>query len=126
MLAHLCIVYCTHEVRCCSAGSYAASTVHVEDVASLYVLAVKHGKAGSLYHGTNGSATGRQIAEAIASKQGSEAKSAPSEEAQQLYGPVLALFFTMTNLNDSKKARSELQWQPKLDIFLDSVAGKVQ
>ena len=106
------------------AGSHETVNVHVEDAGSLYVLALQHAKAGSIYHCANGTASGKQIAEAIAVKHSLGVHSISADEASQLYGPFLAQVFNMNNLIASNKARTELNWQPKYDLFLQYVAGK--
>ena len=102
--------------------------MHVEDVAALYLLAVKHAKAGSIYHAASGQATGKQIAKAIASKHNLEARRVSRAESDEMYGQVLGIFFfSLQNLNDSHRAISELGWQPRSNssLFLDSLACKV-
>ena len=107
-------------------GTNETSCVHVADAAQLYLQALQHATAGSLYHGASGFATNKQIAEAIAAKHSLGIKSISTSEAAELYGDVLALFFSLNIVTDSTKAEREMQWRPKHDSahFLDCVAGR--
>ena len=114
-------------ILCCTAaGRNEASTVHISDAAQAYVLAIQHATPGSIYHTASGSATGEQIAAAIATKHQLKVTSIPRAEADELYGPILGIFFAMNNVNDSSKAQRELGWRPRVHNFLDSLAGKGQ
>ena len=109
------------------AGEYAASVVHAEDAAQLYLQALQHAKAGQVYHCTDGSATGQEIAQAIAAKHKLPVKSISKAESEAIWGPVLSLFFTMASLDGSSKARKELAWRPRHEPaeFLQAVAGQL-
>ena len=117
----------SYRSACHHAGANLLPNLYVDDAAQAYVLAMKHATPGGIYHAAGGSATNRQIAEAIAEKHGFKTQSLTKAEAEQVYGPFLSFFFAKTNRPDCSKAKAELHWQPKYDSshFLKCVAGKV-
>lgn len=73
-------------------GENRVSTVHVDDLGRLYLLAAEKAPAGSLFHGTNGQAVKlREIAEVVALAAGVPGKvqSWPLEEARKVVGPFV-------------------------------------
>ena len=108
------------------AGENRFSSVHVEDAATAFVLALRHAPAGSLYHLSDGfDASARQIAEAVASNLGLSANSVTREGALEIFGPSLTTFFEMNNRLNPQKAISELGWKPeeRMNILEDIASG---
>lgn len=96
-------------------GDYQYSTVHVDDVARLYVLALEKGQAGALYHAVSESGiTIKAIAEAIAHLLGCGMKAMSQEEATQQWGLLLTTFFSINNQVSGTRAAADLGWQPEI------------
>ncbi len=91
------------------------SNVHIEDLADLYVLALEHAKAGSLYYAENGASTIKDLAEKISERYSLQpARSVTVQEAVDTFGPAGGYFgFASNSLCSSDKARTELQWKPQ-------------
>ena len=82
---------------------------NVESEAELYLLALQHAPAGTLFHATDGSSYRvREIAEAA----GATAESWPLEEARKTLG-AYADALVLDQLVSSEKARSTLGWLPE-------------
>lgn len=99
------------------------SSVHVEDLADLYVKALEKGVAGALYHCVSGELNYRSMAEGIARHLGIGTRSITVEEAMQVWdrftGPIV---FSSCSRTISPRARAELGWIPRedrLDILED-------
>jgi nucleoside-diphosphate-sugar epimerase len=91
--------------------------VHVEDLAELYLLALQHAPAGTLFHATDGSSYRvREIAEAA----GATAESWPLEEARKTLG-AYADALALDQLVSSEKARGTLGWQPGATSVLEDL-----
>lgn len=91
------------------------STVHVEDLAELYVLALTKAPAGSLYIGADGPAYRvKEIAEAASfgADAGGRTQSWPLDEARQKLGPF-ADALVLDQQASGKKAQRELGWKPR-------------
>lgn len=67
------------------------SSVHVEDLADLYLLALEKGVPGALYHSASGELNWRMIAETIAAELGVPTRSITFEEAAALWDRFTAL-----------------------------------
>jgi nucleoside-diphosphate-sugar epimerase len=94
-------------------GANRTSSVHVEDAANAYLLALENAPPGSLYHLSDGlDATGKQIAEAIGQNLGVPAQGVTLEEAQAVFGAGLAEFFRMNSRISATRIREELGWSP--------------
>ncbi|KAK9797803.1 hypothetical protein WJX73_008927 [Symbiochloris irregularis] len=106
-------------------GNYQQSSVHVEDAAAAYVLALQHTGCGDTFHIGHGKASGRELVAAIAAKLDISTASVSMEKAAELYGPLLAKRLSTTMVVNSSKARRQLHWEPKhpADAFLKCVAG---
>lgn len=110
-------------------------TVHVEDLANLYVLAVEQAPAGSLFHGTNDKPVKlREIAEFVAQAAGVPGKvqSWPIEEARKVVGPLVD-GFVLNQKVVAPQTQKTLGWTAKAP-FIDqdilkktkAVAGQAQ
>ena len=88
------------------------SSVHVDDLAELFVLAVARGRAGSLYHCVGGETTFRAMAEVIAARIGVGTRSVTVEEAQEIWDKFSgATVFASCSRLRAPVARAELGWQ---------------
>lgn len=101
--------------RYIGAGENIWSTVHIDDVASLYLLALESAGAGSYFFVENGEASLKSIVESIARLLGS--RQAPAswsiDEAVAAWGPQAAWFSLGGNSRVSaEKARKLLGWRP--------------
>jgi nucleoside-diphosphate-sugar epimerase len=102
------------EVHCVGDGQNQWTTVHVNDLAKLYLLAVEKAKPGSLYNATHGpSVKQRQVVEAIFKAAGIPQKVKPLsiEEALKAIGGFAA-GLALDQQVDSSKAKRELGWAP--------------
>lgn len=96
-------------------GENVWSTVHVDDVASAYLLALEGARAGSFFYLENGEASLKSIVQSIARLLGS--KQAPQgwsiDEAVAAWGPQAAWFSLGGNSRvNADKARKLLGWKP--------------
>jgi nucleoside-diphosphate-sugar epimerase len=96
-------------------GENVWSTVHVDDVASAYLLALEGARAGSFFYVENGEASLKSIVQSIARLVGS--KQAPQgwsiDEAIAAWGPQAAWFSLGGNSRvNADKARKLLGWKP--------------
>ncbi len=68
------------------------STVHVDDLANLYVLALKQASKGSLFNAATGEVSAKALAEAVSHSAGlgSKTESWTMEQASEIWGPVVA------------------------------------
>ncbi|NJO51313.1 MAG: NAD-dependent epimerase/dehydratase family protein [Leptolyngbyaceae cyanobacterium RM2_2_4] len=109
-------------VRYIGRGENIWSTVHIEDVASAYMLALEKAPAGSFFFLENGESSFREIAETIQNKLGfgGTAQSWTVEAAVQEWGQEGAHFaFGSNSRIRSEKARSILGWTPKHSSVID-------
>jgi nucleoside-diphosphate-sugar epimerase len=94
--------------------------VHVDDLADLYVLALR-AAPGSLYFAANGQSIAvRDVAQKAAGSARVEA--IPIEEARKTMGP-LADAMTLDQLVSARKAVTELGWAPKAPQVLEELAS---
>lgn len=92
------------------------STVHIEDVADLYLLALERAPAGSFFYVENGEASFRAMVEAISRMLGfgGRAEGWPVDEAIAAWGEQRALFSLGSNSRvRARRARRELGWSPR-------------
>ena len=94
------------------------SSVHAEDLADAFRLALEKGEAGSVYHAVSGEAPNRWIAEMVARVMGCETKSITMDEAIDLWGR----FSTLVVMGVCSRSRSPkmraLGWRPtRLDMM---------
>ena len=113
--------------RYVGAGENIWSTVHIDDVAAAYLLALDAARAGSFFFIENGEASLKSIVESIARLLGG--KRAPEswgiDEAVAEWGPQAAWFSLGGNSRVSaEKARRMLGWKPAgADLFHEIEQG---
>jgi nucleoside-diphosphate-sugar epimerase len=88
------------------------SSVHVDDLAELFVLALSRGQVGGLYHCVRGEASFRAMAQAVAGRLGVGTRSVSVEEAQTIWDKFSgATVFASCSRLRAPIARAELGWQ---------------
>ncbi len=113
--------------RYVGAGENIWSTVHIEDVASAYLLALEGARAGSFFFIENGEASLKSIVASIARLLGG--KHVPAgwsiDEAIAEWGPMATWFSLGGNSRVSAdKARKMLGWKPRgADLFHEIEKG---
>lgn len=104
-----------------SSGAQSWSNVHVEDLADLYILALKKAKPGSCFFAENGLASFKEIAVAIHEKlhfSGTPVSLTPSE-ASSCWGEMMATIALGSDCRlNADKARLFLDWKPQHSSFL--------
>ena len=98
------------------------SSVHVDDLAKLFSLALERGRAGALYHCVAAEASFRSMAETIARALGVGTRSVTVEEAQQIWDKFSGTtVFSSCSRIRSPIARAELGWEqtPELSDILE-------
>lgn len=104
------------------------STVHVEDVADLYLLALEKAPAGSFYFVESGEAAFRDIASAIGVSLGLGPRTEPwpIEEAVAAWGESKARYTMASNSRvRAGMARAELGWSPtRPSVIADIGSGR--
>lgn len=115
-------------VRFVGKGVNIWSNVHIEDVTELYLLALLHGAAGSMYFVENGEASYAQIGAAIARRLGlGEAQSWPVQDAIDEWGYGHAVYsFGSNSRVSAARARRELHWQPRHVSVLDWIENDMR
>lgn len=92
-------------------GNSRWSTVHLADLADLYVLALERGKAGTLFHAASGDIGMQELAECLAYRLGlNKTESWPIEEARPSLPAASQLAENM--MISSVRAREQLNWNP--------------
>ncbi len=113
--------------RYIGAGENIWSTVHIEDVAGAYLLALEKARAGSFFYIENGEASLKSIVESIARLLGSKQppQSWSIDDAIAEWGPQAAWFSLGGNSRVSaEKARKMLGWKPAgTDLFHEIEQG---
>ncbi|GAB5587496.1 hypothetical protein Unana1_02396 [Umbelopsis nana] len=108
-------------------GHLRTSDVHVDDAASLYLLAANEAKAGEVFNGTGSTTvTLKQFAEAIGEVLDVPVRSVSREEAEKedRWGPFITAFVQYENRSSNRKAVQQLGWQPKgTDLLRDIRSG---
>ena len=106
-------------------GSLRTSDVHVDDAATLFLLAARAAKAGDVFNGTGSTTiTLRELAEAIGAALELPVRSVSREEAEAQWGQFLTAFVQFENRPSNRKAVQQLGWQPKgIDMLTDIRSG---
>ncbi len=95
-------------------GEHQVSAVDVDDVASLYILALEKAPGGSIFHAaTESGISEKAIAKAISRVVGYQIEEIDSEEAIALWGAGIAAFFSINNQTSANKAKQQLGWKPQ-------------
>jgi len=103
-------------VRVVGQGLNRWSTVHIDDLVSLYRLALEKGPAGAFYFAENGEASFAEIGAAIAARLKLGAvQPLAAEAAAASWGGEARAFFTYGSNSRVRavRARRELGWQPR-------------
>ncbi len=106
-------------------GSQHWATVHVDDLAALYVLAFEHGDAGAVYLGASGvNPTVRELGEAAAAAAGiaGGVEAETVEETSERLGAGLAEALLLDQQSRGSKARIDLGWEPNGPTLVDEIA----
>jgi nucleoside-diphosphate-sugar epimerase len=113
--------------RYIGAGENVWSTVHVDDVAALYLLALEAARPGAFFYVESGEASLKAIVESIARLVGAKrpAEGWSIDEAIAEWGPQAAWFSLGGNSRvNADKARKMLGWNPKgADLFREIEHG---
>lgn len=102
-------------------GNTPTSAVHVDDAATLYLLAAEKAKAGDVFNGVSGNVTFRALTEAMAKALGLPVHELGHGEAEVQFGGFFARFLSTENWASGAKARKELGWDPKGADIIDEV-----
>ncbi len=105
------------------AGANIWSSVHVEDLADAYLLALAKAPAGSFFFVAGGEATWRQMAQAIGRLlgQGETTASISHMDAVRRWGPALAHSMGGNSRISSAKAMAMLGWTPSRPSMLHDI-----
>jgi nucleoside-diphosphate-sugar epimerase len=106
-------------------GRLRTSDVHVDDAATLFLLAARKAKAGDVFNGSGSTTvTLRELAEAIGAALQLPVRSVSREEAEARWGQFLTAFVQFENRASNRKAVQQLAWQPKgIDMLTDIRSG---
>lgn len=112
-------------VRVVGKGLNRWSTVHIDDLSDLYVLALQSATAGAFYFAENGESSFAEIGQAIAERLGlGPVTSIAADEAAQLWGTAKAFYtFGSNSRVRAKRARRELGWTPRHDSAIAWIRG---
>ncbi|KAH9904032.1 putative NAD dependent epimerase/dehydratase [Xylariomycetidae sp. FL2044] len=106
-------------------GSFHTTNAHVDDVARMYLAAIRYGKAGQIYNcSSQTNVTLKELAEAIGKVMDVPVRSATLGEVTEKWGPFLTNFNYLDIRGGSRKAREQLHWNPKeIDFLSDATTG---
>jgi nucleoside-diphosphate-sugar epimerase len=115
------------EARFVGGGLNRWSTVHVADMAALYLLALEQAPAGAFYFVENGEASFTDIAAAIARRLGlGRPRSLPLDEASAVFGQNQARFLLGSDARvRSTVARRDLGWAPQHSSLTDWITAEM-
>lgn len=105
-------------------GSQHWATVHVDDLAALYVLALEHGTAGATYIGAGGqNPTVRELGETAAQAAGiaGGVQAESVEESRSRLGEGLADALLLDQQARGTKPRIDLGWEPNGPTLLEEL-----
>jgi nucleoside-diphosphate-sugar epimerase len=100
------------------------ANVHIDDLTTLYVLAIEKAPAGAFYFAENGENSMREVCEAISRMlgQGGRTQSMTVEEAAIEWGEGPANDTMGSNSRvRAKRARAELKWRPKARSLIEEI-----
>lgn len=97
------------------------STVHVDDLADLYVLAMERASAGELFNAASGEVTMKEIVEAVGRTVGCKSQGLEMEQASNLLGDLVASVVGTNSRITAAKARQILGWNPKMPSMLEDI-----
>ena len=105
-------------------GTQHWTTVHVDDLAALYVLALENARAGSTYIGASGhNPTVRELGEAAAQAAGLAGVTAESADAtRERLGAGYADALLLDQQASGARARVELGWEPNRPSLVEELA----
>lgn len=111
-------------VEIVGAGANVWSHVHIDDVVSLYLLALAKAPAGAFYFAENGEASFAELGAAIARRLGLPGVTfLPADVAARRWGEAKAYFSLGSNSRvRATRARTELGWSPRHASVLDWIA----
>jgi nucleoside-diphosphate-sugar epimerase len=114
-------------VRVVGKGLNRWSTVHIDDLADLYLLALEKAPAGAFYFAENGEASFAAIGEAIAARLDlGPVESLPAEDAAALWGEARAYYTYGSNSRvRARRARHELGWLPRHESVLAWIGSEM-
>ena len=111
-------------VTCIDGGKNHITSVHVDDAARLYLLALENGTAGELYNASAATdVTARQLWDALAEILELPVRDIRYEDALTQLGDVLPWFLKAENRASGAKARRDFGWQPRETDILDDVSN---
>ena len=100
------------------------ANVHIDDLTTMYVLAIEKAPAGAFYYAENGENSMREVCEAISRMlgQGGRTQSMTVEEAADEWGDGPANDTMGSNSRvRAKRARAELNWRPKSRSLIEEI-----
>lgn len=100
------------------------ANVHIEDVMTLYLLAIEKAPAGAFYYAENGENSMREVCEAVSRMlgQGGRTQSMTVEEAAIEWGEGPANDTMGSNSRvRAKRARAQLGWRPKARSLIEEI-----
>jgi nucleoside-diphosphate-sugar epimerase len=107
-------------------GSQHWATVHVDDLAALYVLVFEHGTAGARYIGAGGvNPTVRELAVGAATAAGLDGRVAATSvtDTRSRLGERLADALLLDQQARGTRARIDLGWEPNGPTLVDELIG---
>jgi nucleoside-diphosphate-sugar epimerase len=100
------------------------SNVHIDDLVSLYLLALQKAPAGAFYYAENGENSYREVAAAVSRMLGFGGRTQPlsMQEAVAELGEAATNFsFGSNSRVRAVRARRELGWKPQGPALLDEI-----
>ena len=100
------------------------ANVHIDDLMTMYVMAIEKAPAGAFYYAENGENSMREVCEAISRMlgQGGRTQSMTVEEATTEWGEGAANDTMGSNSRvRAKRARGELKWRPKARSLIEEI-----
>jgi nucleoside-diphosphate-sugar epimerase len=100
------------------------SNVHIDDLVTLYLLALEKAPAGALYYAENGENSMREVSAAISAMlgHGERAEAIPVKEAVEKWGESFVRYTMGSNSRvRGVRARGELGWSPSSPSLLHEI-----